>query len=145
MEFRARMNQRQADRWVTPGARSLELRYRFLDAKGQASHSQQHTGRTVNLSESGALILGTLPDLSWSERLLRGQDILELEIELGASDNIIRSLASVRWLRRAGDAALFQLGLHFERFDGPGLRILQRWLTRRDHRSERLHRFPGTL
>lgn len=122
----------------------VEVHYQFIDVEGLASHPHPHGGQALNISRSGALVRGSIPDSSWVSRLLNVQDILALEMHCG-SRNSIRAIASVQWIRRASEQEPYEFGLKFERLPDSDAKELARFIAEQERASGRLHQFPGTL
>lgn len=135
---------RRQNRWSVGHNSAVGVHYQFIDVEGLLSHPHPHGGQALNISRSGALIRGSIPDESWVSRLLNIQDILALEMHCGPSDRI-RAIASVQWIRRGSEAQTYEFGLKFERIPDADAKDLARFIAEQERAAGQHHQFPGTL
>ena len=137
-------DRRRNTRLNTSQSNKVDVHYQFIDVEGLVSHPHNHTGQAMNLSLSGALIRGTIPDQNWITRLLNVSDILAIELDVDDSPRI-RAIASVQWIRQSSEAEKYEFGLRFDRLPDNDAKELARFIAKQERRSGRLHQFPGTL
>lgn len=134
-QSRSRDRRRNTRHQMLSAGTEVDIHYTFMSVEGEASHPHTHAGTALNLSRTGMLLHGTIPDESWTTRLLNNEEILALRIPIPEGEPL-QAVASVRWIRSSEPKDRFEIGLRFERLADGDLPRLERYLNRNKRRSD---------
>jgi hypothetical protein len=108
------------------------VQFRLVPRNGSPVSAGSLRGHICNLNETGALLLGPLPDEAWSDELLDNHLLVKLDVVMpDAGEPPLPLQARCVWLE-VGDAGLplTAFGLLFESLSPADAKCLKRLLTR---------------
>ena len=80
-------------------SQTLQVRYKFVSStKKDKALTQSYSGDTRNISGSGILLVGKLPDPAWVEELLGKRMSLAVSIRLPGVGGPVNAVARAAWI-----------------------------------------------
>ncbi len=116
---------------------SSTVKFRILDSKNPAICSRVIQGKVLDISAEG-LCIGTsivqVDGLHVFHATSPNQNKLEVEVDLGEDLPQLRTLAQVKWYRRAEDefGSIYKVGINWECLNDGDQEVLKRFLKMKD-------------
>ena len=95
-------------------AARLPVQYKFISVEGRPIGEEFYHGETRDISSSGLLLVGPIPDQISLRQLLKEKITIWMLIEIGEEQPSVQALARVAWLQSDKESAEnCVLGLEF--------------------------------
>jgi len=124
--------------------RPLKINYKFIFADPDVKEDTIFTGEVIDLSATGAQILGCIKNPKWVSHLADDAVLIGCNIILN-EDTYIKTLARMRWFNASDCATRCLIGLEFMQMEDDHIPLLKRFLIRRQIETSRLNRTQELL